>query len=129
MKNKIKIFLFALLFLLSACGKTEDLTLKSGVYTLKNNQEDILGDFTITVNDDGTYEWYESPLSSYIGSGHYSIEGDMVTFKDDGDGCSNEIRYYRIKNDKLLFISEGSKNYSFVPLDDGAVFEWTGSGE
>lgn len=109
----------------SACEKNVDASLKYGTYVLQNVERDIPGEFTITIYDDGTFQCYETPISSYIGVGHYSIEKDIVTLKEDGAGCTGDINCYQIAEDKLLFISDDSANYHFVPLEDGASFVWT----
>lgn len=111
-------------FFLSACQKNKEVGLKPGVYALQDNESEFPGDFTITLHSDGTFQYYETPISSYIGMGHYSIEDDMVTFKEDVDGCSGDVNYYRIVDGELLFKSKDSSNYRYVPLEDGAAFEW-----
>ena len=122
-----------LLLSVSACGSTENketekAALKAGTYTLQiaeNEQEkDILENFTITIYEDGTFQHYETPISSYIGMGHYSIEGDVLTLKEDMDGCTGNVNYFRIEDGQLLFMDENSANYLFVPLEDGAAFIW-----
>lgn len=110
---------------MSACEKKGEASLKSGTYTLQNVEREVPGDFTITIYDDGTFQCYETPISSYIGMGHYSIEKDVVTLKEDVDGCIGDINYYQIVDGNLLFISDDSANYHFVPLQDGATFVWT----
>lgn len=126
MKKKITwAMCMTLVFLMTACGKKDGASLKSGIYTLQNVERDVPGDFTITIYDDGTFQYYETLISSYIGMGHYSIEKDVVTLKEDEAGCTGEINYYQIADGKLLFISDDSANYHFVPLEDGASFVWT----
>lgn len=113
----ITLALFAL-----AYEKNGKVSLKSGAYILQNAQRDVPGDFTITIYDDGTFQSYETPISSYIGMGSYIIKGDVVTLKEDGAGCTGDINRYRIVDGHLLFLRDGSANYSFVPLEDGAAF-------
>ena len=50
---------------------------------------------------------------------------DVVTLKEDAAGCTGDVNYYQIADENLLFISEESYNYHFVPLEDGASFTWT----
>lgn len=110
--------------LISACEKDDAVLLKPGTYILQGYEREVPGDFTITIYDDGTFQSYETLISSYIGMGHYSIEKDIVTLKEDMAGCTGDINYYRIADGNLLFISEDSSNYSFVPLEDDALFTW-----
>lgn len=72
---------------ISACVKDNSTTLRSGTYTLQGVERDVPGDFTITIYDDGTFQCYETPISS--------------------------------------FIRNGSANYHFVPLEEGASLVWT----
>lgn len=125
-RTKRWIMCTALLVLLCACGKNDEVILKSGIYTLQGYEErEAPGDFTITIYEDGTFQCYETLISSYIGMGHYSIENDVVTLKEDAAGCTGDVNYYQIEDGNLLFLSEGSHNYHFVPLEDGALFAWT----
>lgn len=57
--------------------------------------------------------------------GHYSIEKNVITLKEDEAGCTGDINCYQISNGNLLFIDSDSDNYHFVPLQDGALFLWT----
>ena len=54
-----------------ACGKTDG-SLRDSVAgkTFVWEKEGFGGDFTITLNADGTYQYYEGYLSSYIGFGN-----------------------------------------------------------
>lgn len=113
------------LFLLSSCGKNEEVSLKPGIYTLQNVERDVPGDFTITIYDDGTFQCYETPISSYLGMGHYSIDEGILTLKEDMDGCTGAVNYYQISDDALLFVRDDSANYQFVLLEDGAQFTWS----
>ncbi len=123
MRRKIMIFLACLpMILLAACQKSSEASLKPGIYTLQDAERDVPGDFTISIYEDGTFQCYETPISSYLGVGHYSIEDDVVILKEDEAGCTGDINYYKISDDGLHFIWDGSANYHFVPLEDGAWF-------
>lgn len=119
------IMCISLALLISACGKNSETSLKPGIYTLQNAEKNIPGDFTITIYDDETFQYYETPVSSYIGMGHYSIEKNVITLKEDEAGCTGDINCYQISDGNLLFIDNTSDNYRFVPLKDGALFLWT----
>lgn len=124
-KTRTWILYFALALSLTACGKSEEATLNPGIYTLQGYEREVPGDFIITLYDDGTFQCYETLISSYIGMGHYSIEKDKVTLQEDAEGCTGAVNYYQIAGGDLVFVSEGSSNYHFVPLEEGAVFTWT----
>ena len=109
------IMCISLALLISACGKNSKTSLKPGIYTLQNAEKNVSGDFTITIYDDGTFQYYETPVSSYIGMGHYSIEENVIILKEDEADCTGDINCYQISDGNLLFIDSDSDNYHFVP--------------
>ena len=52
------------------------------------------GDFTITLNADGTYSYYAGYLSSYIGVGTWKSENGVLTISGEGD--NRKIRVSRL---------------------------------
>ena len=80
-------------------------------------------DFSISLEPDGTFSWYETPYSSFIGMGKYEINDGILTLINDEEmtGNSDENRF-RIKDEKLYFIEDGSSNFPNVKLEDGAEF-------
>lgn len=42
------------------------------------------GDFSISINADGTFQYYEGALSSYIGMGKWSFNNNKITLSDEG---------------------------------------------
>ncbi len=92
-------------------------------YTGTGVDTDNLIDFGITFNPDGTYTWYESPISSFMGIGTYSIEGGVLTMTDDAEATgTGRVNMFLISGDKLNYCSDGSDNFNLVKLDDGAEF-------
>ena len=80
-------------------------------------------DFGIIFNPDGTYTWYETPISSFIGTGTYSIEGGVLTMTDDFQMTGAErVNMFLVSGDKLIYCSDGSHNFNFVKLEDKAEF-------
>ena len=75
------------------------------------------GDFTITINDDGTASFYEGYLSSYIGEGTWSAQDDILLLND--NTFKNK---FKIHGDELEFIEEGSMNFPYVKVKDGDRF-------
>lgn len=104
---------------LCGCGK-QSLT---GIYTLQDVETEYPGPFSITLNEDGTFQSYETTVSSYIGMGRYTLDGDILILTEDAEGCTGEVNKYRVVNGCLVFISEGSANYRFVKLKDGDTFK------
>ena len=93
----------------------EDIT---GTYIYEG--EGFGGDFTITINEDGTYGFYEGPLSSYIGEGSWFGEQGTI-FLNEENG-RDLINHFAAGNDVLVFIEKGSDNFPYIHLPDGAMF-------
>ena len=80
------------------------------------------GDFTITVRDDGTFNYYEGPLSSYLGNGTWAVSGDILTLTDLTGAEPVRVNRFRMEGDDLVFLAEGSDNFLYVQLSDGEMF-------
>jgi len=92
-------------------------------YTLNGMASDKLINFSISFLPDGTYTWYESPISSFIGTGTYSIEEGILTMTDDAEMTGTErLNRFKVSENSLLFVSEGSDNFNMVKLADGEEF-------
>ena len=83
--------------------------------------------FTITLNSDGTYQYFETMISSHLGFGNYTVEDDIITLVDDQiPGVSGSLTHtYKFKytDGKLVFLSEESDHFMYINLPDGAEFE------
>lgn len=100
-----------------------------GTYAYEYNEESdfVLADFKVTFREDGIYEYYEGPLSSYIGIGTYSIENDILTMKGDADAGNNSLHRFRIKGRRIYFMEEESDNFTYIKVKDGQSFVLTGA--
>ena len=78
------------------------------------------GDFTITLNADGSYQYYEGFLSSYIGLGTWTIENDMVILTEQGG--QDSVYRFAIKDGALVYLADGSDNFLYVKASDGDRF-------
>lgn len=98
-----------------------------GTYAYEYNEESgfVLADFKVTFREDGTYEYYEGPLSSYIGIGTYSIENDILTMKGDADAGNNSLHRFRIKGKRIYFMEKESDNFTYIKVKDGQSFVLT----
>ena len=83
-------------------------------------KEGFGSDFTIRLNDDGTYMYYAGALSSYIGSGRWSLQEGTVILSETS-GYDNVFRFAAVGND-LVFIKEGSSEFMYVTVEDGDRF-------
>ena len=80
------------------------------------------GDFTITLDTDGRYEFYEGFLSSYIGSGNWTVEGGVLTMTEDPEnGYPLEFRF-EVRDGELFFLADGSDKFIYTEVEDGDRF-------
>ncbi len=89
--------------------------------TYRYEKEGFGGDFTITLNADGTFAFSEGPLSSYLGAGGwYTAFGAVDLYEDDtGTGLSFS---FRIDGDSLVYLAWGSDPFPHAELPDEARF-------
>lgn len=77
-------------------------------------------DFSITLNPDGTYTYYEGVLSSYIGMGNWSVKNGIITLKE-STGYDFVFHFYLHDGD-LVFMAEDSSQFIYVKAEDGDRF-------
>ena len=123
-----EVIILALLavLLLTACRQhtqaDENVTEKDiGVKTYVWEKEGFGGDFTIELCEDGTFEYYEGALSSYIGSGKWSLEKGIVTLDEDDSGYGLSFRF-AVRSGDLVFLSEGSDMFIYTKVKEGDRF-------
>lgn len=82
------------------------------------------GDFTVTLNQDGTFSYYAGLLSSYIGMGTWTQEDGVICLADEGLKNSAGIQYYyfTVEDGNLIFRAEGSAAFMYVDVKDGERF-------
>ena len=99
-----------------------------GRYALENDK-DILG-FSITLNGDGTYTYFEGGFSSHFGYGDYTYENGIVTLVDTnvpGVDSSLTLTFkFLFQNGSLFFLARESDHFMYRTLPDGAEFEFDG---
>lgn len=95
-----------------------------GTY-VRENKNDILP-FSITLNEDGSYQYFECGISSHIGMGGYTFKDDTVTLVDGNipgvNGSLTRTYKFRFENGKLVFLAEESDDFMYIKLPDGAEF-------
>ncbi len=78
------------------------------------------GDFTLTLQRDGSYTYYEGMLSSYIGRGHWKVEDGILVLEEEG---GYDLHFLFVtKNGTLVYRKEGSDSFLYVRLEDGDRF-------
>lgn len=79
------------------------------------------GEFRITLYGDGTYEFYEGFLSSYIGFGTWTLEKGIVTLTE-GEGGYDLVFRFAVRSGELVFIREGSSQFIYTKVEEGDRF-------
>lgn len=118
--KQLYIALLAAVLLLAGCSRQvrpEDIAGKAFRY----EKEGFGGDFTIRLEEDGTFTYYEGSLSSYIGVGTWALEGDTLCITDEGVGRGWK-NYFRAEKNTLTFQAEGSENFIYLTVADGEKF-------
>ena len=102
--------------LLAGCGRTlrpEDVAGKVYCY----EKDGFGGPFTIRLEENGSFTYYEGSLSSYIGTGEWSLEKDVVTLQEtDRHFC------FRVEEGSLVFQAEPSGSFHYLTVGDGERF-------
>lgn len=126
--NYIKALLPIMAVLLAGCSKPvqeSDIAGKSYLY----EKEGFGGSFSIQINIDGTYDYYEGNLSSYIGVGEWELDGDTLLLADNDEAGYPLANYFKVKGDSLIFLSENSSNFLYVKVAEGEKFSETQSSD
>ncbi len=109
---------------LFGCGSAVTSEQLPGVYVYQG--ESFSGmegdDFTITLEADGSYSFYESMLSSYIGTGSWQLENGVLTLTEDENIGYNMTNRFRVDGKTLRFVEKDSDNFIYLKLADGAKF-------
>ena len=107
-------------------AEQSDMSAATAGKTYLYEKEGIMGSFTITLYDDGTFTYYEGMASSYLAFGTWKQEGDTITLTDDGHGGYGLVNHFKREGDDLIFIAEDSANFVYVKVQDGERFHCTG---
>ncbi len=124
MKRVFIVLLTVMALLLSACSG-QDISAAVSGKTFTWEKEGFGGDFTITLNEDGSYRYYEGFLSSYLGSGDWSVKNDTVVMTEKG-GYDAVFRF-SVKDGDLIYRSDGSDRFIYTAVEDGDRFRQTDS--
>lgn len=95
-------------------------------------QEDLCGEyiceepgfggmFTLTLQEDGMFSYYEGSLSSYIGYGSWDYSENKLTLKDTGYGEEWDI-FFTVIDGCLVYDKESSHTFIYADLNDGTRF-------
>ncbi len=105
-----------------ACTKKTDDALRKTVAgnTFVRENGGFGGDFTITLREDGSYEYYEGFLSSYIGMGTWTIEDGVLILTEQGG--YDFVYRFTVQDGALVYRTEGSSAFIYVKAADGDRF-------
>lgn len=121
MKKRSALLILAAALLCTGCARRAqkaDIADKTYVY----EKSGFGGDFTIKLNGDGTFTYYEGFLSSYIGMGNWALDGEtLVLVNDEAYGHQRENRFKIVDGD-LVFQAENSSNFTHIKAADGEKF-------
>lgn len=96
--------------------------IKAGKYIKTDqNADPALYLSCLSVNDDGTFSFSPSIISSYMGIGTWETDGDYVVFKDKGMGDTRK-QVFRNDNGKLYYVADKSSGNSMWGLADGTEY-------
>ena len=102
----------------AAAGRRGDVT---GIYRYEG--EGAGGDFTITIARNGSYTFYEGPLSSYIGSGAWYMANSRMELYEDGEkGYWMHFTFIPVEDALVFTQDEYSDNFLYVQVPDGGRF-------
>ena len=124
MKKSVAIILVGLCLLGVAGCNTQDVIDESvivgKVYTYE--KDGFGGNFQILIMEDGTFSYYEGPLSSYIGSGTWEFNDTILHLSDNGMEPNIKNYYFQADDNALIFIADGSDDFLFIDVSDGQKF-------
>lgn len=110
------------IMMLVGCGsKTSILKDSIAGKTFVYEEEGNGSDFTITINEDGTFDYYEGVLSSYLGHGEWKID-DSTLILIDKQSEYEVINQFEIENNHLIWVEDSSDNFIYVKVKDGDKF-------
>ena len=105
-----------------ACAKKTDDALRKTVAgkTFVRENGGFGGDFTITLREDGSYEYYEGFLSSYIGMGTWTVEDGVLILTEQGG--YDFVYRFTVQDGALVYRAVGSSAFIYVKAADGDLF-------
>ena len=103
---------------IEAIMEKEEMSRIAGTYRYEG--EGFGGDFTITLNPDGTYTFYEGPLSSYIGGGTWYVYYRTV-YMTETNGYDLQFMF-DLQDDALAYYAVGSDAFPYAEVSDGERF-------
>ena len=106
-----------LCFFVSCNSEEYEVLGKTYVY----EKEGFGGSFTIRFTESGRVDYYEGMLSSHLGIASWSRDGNTITVSESVQGHYKKY-VFKVKKDRIEYVEDGSDNFMYMRLDDGARF-------
>lgn len=121
MRKVLAIILVVMMAIMLPSCKKSDESLKEQIQgkTYTWEEEGFGSDFTITFNEDNTYEYYEGNLSSYLGAGNWKVEDGVLVMTETAG--SDAVYKFDLGKDELKFRSD-SDDFMYVKVEEGSRF-------
>lgn len=115
--------ILSLLITATACEKKVTIkALEQRTYVYEDSDDIIKPN--VTLKADNRFQFNFSPLSSYIGFGTYSLDGNTLVLHTDDDNYRYTFKIVEGKSTCLVFDAEdSSENIHFADFSDGSVFK------
>ncbi|MDE6727928.1 MAG: hypothetical protein K2J80_08315 [Oscillospiraceae bacterium] len=121
MKKRSALLILVMVLLCTGCARQAqkaDIADKTYVY----EKDGFGGDFTIKLNGNGTFTYYEGALSSYIGMGNWTFDGETLVLSDNKEYGHTLENRFKIVDGDLVFQAESSSNFTHIKAADGEKF-------
>ena len=82
-------------------------------------------EFVISLREDGTFHYHEGTLSSHIGMGTWTLDGDLLCLSETRQIYPNLLDcayYFRVTENSMVFQAENSAEFTYVTVADGEEF-------
>lgn len=81
------------------------------------------GDFTVTLNQDGTYAYSEGEASSILGNGTWKYDDGMILLTASKmESEEIKVRTFQYSDGDLVYIKEDSDPFTYIDVEDGDIF-------
>ncbi len=115
--------LCALMLVASLAGCANDPTEENPAGKIYVYEKDGFGGaFTLSIAEGGEMSYYEGALSSHIGHGNWTLEDGILTISEDNGRGSLRINRFAFDGESLAFVADGSDNFIYLKLEEGARF-------
>lgn len=111
------------LLLVGCAGKDRSEYVVGKTFVYEN--EGFLGDFSISIKGDGSFTYSEGFASSYIGIGRWTVGKNTLTLENEvpaENGSRTVKNIFEIEKGKLIWVAEGSDNFTYVEVKNGEAF-------